>query len=178
MVKYIFTFSLALLSIASNAQSRNNAINLQAEVGLPADHDLGVGFAIRGLHGTGRHAQLTISGGVAIFKEKNPPAKQITTTRLVPFLFGYRQNIRGFYIEPQIGLGEMGGKLQSAGDYARPSVAAVFGAIGAGYKINRVNTGMRFQMAHGIEGASAGTWHDRDFHYTSLFIGFDIVSKN
>jgi hypothetical protein len=68
-------------------------------------------------------------------------------------------------------------KNHSNGDYARQSVAAMFAGIDAGYKIKRLTVVINFLTAHGIENASAGTWHDKNFHYTSIFIGYDLFSK-
>ena len=87
---------------------------------------------------------------------------------------GYKQNIDKFYLEPQIGYGELGGKIDIGGDYARPSVGAFFWAVGAGYNHKRISIGLRFQQAHGAESASAGTWHDKEFHYTAIHLGYKL----
>ncbi|MEO7767129.1 MAG: hypothetical protein ABIS01_06875 [Ferruginibacter sp.] len=179
MIKYsglVIFFLLA--SIHLKAQKGVNAISLQTEATIPVyQQDQGLGFSIKGLYGIGMHAQVTVSGGVSRFQLSNTIEKGQVITRLIPFLLGYKQNIHHFFIEPQIGLGELGGKIKTAGDYSRPSVAAVFGAIGIGYTIKRVNAGLRFQTAHGIEGNDAGTWHDKNFHYTAIYVGFNIFSK-
>ncbi|MCW3090167.1 MAG: hypothetical protein JWP81_1236 [Ferruginibacter sp.] len=175
----LFFSCFILLCVTLKAQKGTNTINVQLEGTVPIyQNDQGFGGFIRGLYGIGGNGQLTISGGVSMFKLKDFAAKTQETTRLVPFLLGYKQNIGHFFIEPQVGLGEMGGKIASAGDYSRPSVAAVFGAVAVGYRINRISAGMRIQTAHGIENSSAGMWHDKNFHYTSLYIGFDAFSKH
>ncbi|MEO7462308.1 MAG: hypothetical protein ABIT96_06240, partial [Ferruginibacter sp.] len=81
-------------------------------------------------------------------------------------------------IEPKIGLGELGGRIYINGDYQRPSVAAMFGGLSAGYTIKRFNLGINFLIAHGIENSSAGTWYNKNLHYTSAFVGYDVLPKS
>jgi len=152
-----------------------NQLNLEAEATVPiyqTDRDAG-GF-IKGMYGVARSAQLTLMTGVSGFRSKKTIEQITTNTRLIPVLAGYKQNFHKFYIEPQAGYGELGGKINSGGDYARPSVAAFFWAIGAGYDYNKINIGLRFQQAHGAESASAGIWHSKDFHYTAIHLGYKL----
>jgi hypothetical protein len=179
MIKHMTFIALFIFLFAHlKAQKGNNALSINGEVTVPAfQNDQGFGFFLKGLYGIGKSAQLTASVGVSKFKNRNSIETKEIKTRLVPFFIGYKQNIRKFYIEPKIGLGEMGGRVQMDGDYARPSVAAVFGGLGAGYHIKRMNIGISFQTAHGIENSSAGMWHNENFHYTSIYLGYNLFSK-
>jgi hypothetical protein len=179
MTKNFLSFTLLMIIfLGAKAQKGNNGLSINGEAIIPVfQNDRGPGFFIKGLYGIGRSAQLTVSTGVSRFSNKNTIEQGEVTTRLIPFLVGYKQNIHHFFIEPQIGLGELGGRIKIEGDYARPSVAAIFGAVTTGYELKQISVGMRFQTAHGIEGNSAGLWRDKNFHYTSVFIGYTIFSK-
>ncbi|MEP7143373.1 MAG: hypothetical protein ABI707_10905 [Ferruginibacter sp.] len=179
MTKKIISFILLMAIFQCiKAQKGNNGLSFNGEATIPIfQNDQGFGFFIKGLYGIGSSAQLTVSGGVSIFNNKNIIERGEITTRLIPFLVGYNQYIHHFFIEPQIGLGELGGRIKIEGDYARPSVAAIFGAVATGYTFKQISAGIRFQTAHGIENNSAGLWHDQNFHYTSVFIGYNIFSK-
>jgi hypothetical protein len=176
MPKSIFLFLLILFTNAVvNAQKGRNQVNLVAEATVPVyQNDRGFGGFIKGMYGIGKSAQLTLTTGISRFRSKNSIEQIATNTRLIPVLAGYKQNFHKFYIEPQAGYGDLGGKVNTGGDYARPSVAAFFWAIGGGYDHNRVNIGLRFQQVHGAESAAAGIWHDKDFNYTAIHFGYKI----
>ena len=169
---------LGSLFSVTNAQKGNNMLSLKGEAAIPVfQNDMGFGLSFKGFYGIGKSAQMTLSVGVAKFNSKNSVETGKTTTRLVPFLFGYKHNMQRFFVEPRIGIGELGGKESITGDYARHSVAAMFGGLDAGYSIRRLTLGINLLTAHGIENASAGSWHDKNFHYTSVFVGYDLFSN-
>lgn len=175
LILFIF---LILIFLNAGAQKGNNGLSLNAETTIPIyQDDQGFGFFVKGLYGIGKSAQLTLSGGVSKFNSKKSIEHGQVTTRLVPFLLGYKQNIHQFFIEPKIGLGELGGRILTNGDYSRPSVAAIFAGLGAGYTIKRIDAGISFQTAHGIENGSAGIWYNKNFHYTSIYLGYNLFSK-
>lgn len=181
MIKLIF-FSTPFLFFINinniNAQKGNNQVSIGAESGFPFyQNDQGFGGFIKGLYGIGKSAQLTFSGGVSIFYSKNSIELPKTTTRLISFMLGYKQNINKFYVEPQAGFGELGGKISTDGDFARPSIGALFFAFGAGYTFQRFFAGLRFESAHGVEGNAAGYWHNKNFHYTGIYIGYNLLQK-
>ncbi len=174
----LFLVSFSVLFHIANAQRDDNNLTVIGEAAIPIfQDDGGFGFHLKGLYGVGKSAQLTLSAGVCKFNSENSIETGKSKTRLIPFLFGYKHNIQRFFIEPRFGIGELGGKESIGGDYARQSVAAMFGGLHAGYTINRLSLGINFLTAHGIENASAGSWHNKNFHYTSLFVGYDLFSK-
>lgn len=176
---FLFFILFCLLCPALIAQKGVNKLSLNGEVAIPGfQKDQGVGFFVKDLYGINASGQLTLSSGVSKFTSKNTVATGNVTTRIIPFLFGYKQNIQKFFIEPKIGLGELGGRIYINGDYQRPSVAAMFGGLSAGYTIKRFNLGINFLIAHGIENSSAGTWYNKNFHYTSAFVGYDLLPKS
>ncbi|MEJ7588874.1 MAG: hypothetical protein WKI04_15065 [Ferruginibacter sp.] len=179
MLKKIVTF-IPLMMIFLNlvAQKGNNELNITGEAGTTINQNARCfGGFIKGLYGIRKSAQLTFSAGLLNCRNKNTLREEQSSTRLVPFLVGYRQYLHRFFVEPQMGIGELGGRIKMEGDYVRPSVAALFGAIGLGYSFGKITGGIRFQTAQGIEGRDAGTWHDKNFHYAGIFIGYDLFSK-
>ena len=179
MRQFLFFILFSILCSDINAQKGINMLSLNGEVTIPVfQNDQGFGFYLKDLYGIGKSGQLTLSAGVSKFNSKNSIETGNITTRFVPFLFGYKQNIQKFFIEPKIGIGELGGKILKNGDYQRPSIAAMFGGLGAGYTIRRFNLGINFLTAHGIENASAGIWYNKNFHYTSVFVGYDLFPKS
>ena len=177
--KYIYFSLFLFMSFESaNAQKGNNSVSINAEATIPSfqdDHGFG-GFA-KGLYGVGGSAQLTLSIGFSKFRSNDSVDAGKVETSLIPFLFGYKQNIKKFFIEPKIGLGELGGKIPLGGDYSRPSITALFGGLSTGYAFHRLSIGIAFLASRGIDNASAGIWHDEKFHYTSVFVGYDLFSK-
>lgn len=173
---YLALASLAFLNL--HAQKGKNEVSINAEATVPVfQNDHGFGLFVKGFYGVGRSAQLTASVGVSKFKNQNSIEVKEVKTRLIPFYLGYKQNFRRLYIEPRIGIGEMGGRIEMDGDYSRPSVAALFGGVEAGYHIKRVDVGINFQTVHGLENSSAGLWHNENFHYTSIYLGYHLFSK-
>ena len=68
----------------------------------------------------------------------------------------------------------MNGHIEQNGDFYRPSVASLFWAINAGYKLRKLTGGFRFQSAQGIDSPDAGLWYNHGFHYVSFFVGFSL----
>jgi hypothetical protein len=90
---------------------------------------------------------------------------------MIPFLVGWRQRVRKFYIEPMAGLGELGGRIDIGGDWSGPSIAAVYLASAIGLETKRLDIMLQFKSATGIQGEQAGTWHNESFYFTSLGVG-------
>jgi hypothetical protein len=121
-------------------------------------------------------AQLTL--GVSYISLRTVDKKinnEYVTTQLVPVMIGYRQNIKRFYIEPRVGLGELGGRISIGGDYSKPSVLAFFYSLGAGYQFANVNIGLEAgNGAFGIDSPKAGFWNDRKLFYSGIKIGLTL----
>lgn len=177
MNKYLLAFwMLALCYGDAVAQQRDAGITANAELSAPTSNtQTGVGFSVKGFIGITRSGLLTLSPGIWLAGGRNTPTAE--HTRLVPVLLGYQQSIKSFFIEPTIGLGELGGRVSLGGDRANISVAAFFGAVQAGYRFPRWQLSVKFLTAKGIEGSDAGLWHDRRVSYGAVFIGFDILRR-
>lgn len=178
MYKYILLL-LIIVCLDVNAQKGFYTLGAAAETTVPFfQDDQGFGFSLKAAYGIGKSGQLILSAGVSKLNSKNSSGTEKITTRLIPVLFGYRQNIKQFFIEPKIGIGELGGKIAVNGDYARPSVAVVFGGLEAGYSIKRFDIGINFLNAKGIENACVGIWYNKNVHYTSIFVNYNLFSKS
>lgn len=153
-------------------QERKLAWHLVGEAAVPVYQvQRGFGGFLKTSYVTGTSGAVSFAAGVSGFRFSSIEEKN-TVVRLVPFLMGYEWRLNRFYLFPQVGMGELGGKKDIGGDYARISVAAFFWAVGAGYQKNRFTAGLRFQSVKGIEGSDAGLWHNKTFHYTSVFAGY------
>jgi len=177
--KKIISFSFFILALVTlKGQKGNNILCINGQAAILSElNQFGGGIDIKGLYGISKTAQLTASIGFALFNSKSSMNLENGTIRFIPFFIGYRQNIKSFFVEPEGGIGELGGKIDIGGDFSRTSIAAIFGAVGIGYNIKKLILGVRFQSAHGMENSSVGIWHDKTFYYTSVFIGYSIISR-
>lgn len=177
MLKYIAVFCILVFShFFAGAQQRDAAISVDAELSAPATNiQPGLGFSIKGSIGISRSGHLTLSPGIWFAGGRNTPTAE--HTRLVPVLLGYRHSFKAFFIEPSIGIGEMGGHVSLGSDRANISVAAFFAAAQVGYQMQHWHFGVKFLTAKGIEGTDAGLWHDRRVSYAAVFAGFDIFRR-
>ena len=177
--------AILLLVIAAHgfalAQKGQNGISVVAEGALSIpDTDLGLGGYVKGYYGVGKSGQVTAMTGISKFVHNPSEGEVKTTTRLIPVLIGYKQHFRFFhinklYIEPQAGFGELGGKVDFGGDYARPSGAAFFGAIGAGMDIKRFEIGVRYQFSREIGSPESNLWYNRKFQLAGIHVGYRIL---
>lgn len=172
MHKTLLCFLFSILFSGLYAQKGTIRLSFNGEGSLPVFQNVpGFGVFLKGSYGTGKYSAITLSGGISKFNSTTNETGEVTTM-LIPFLLGYKHNIKGFFIEPRIGIGELGGKILINGDYSRPSVAAIFGGLAAGYTIKRIELGLGILAVQGIENSSAGLWYNKDFHYASIFMGY------
>ncbi|MFY7651888.1 MAG: hypothetical protein ACOVQE_04260 [Chitinophagaceae bacterium] len=176
--QFLFYILLFLICTSVIAQKGINNISIRGDVAPPFfQQDQGYGISVKGSYGMGKFAHLTFSVGVAKFNSNNSLETEKITTRLIPFLLGYKQHFNSFFIEPTIGIGELGGKIFENGYYAKPSIAVLFGGINAGYTFQQFTIGIGYLNSKGIENASAGIWYNKNFNYTSIFLSYDIFRK-
>lgn len=177
-------FGLIALHGMAVAQKGNNEVKLIAEGafsipvanGWSDDFVTGLGVYGKGYYGIGGSGQLTLMAGISKFKNSTSFQNSKTNTHMIPVLLGYKQHIKRFYIEPQVGLGELGGKISwGTGDYSRPSVTTLYGGLGVGVDVKRFELGMRYQYAKGIDSPEAGIWSRRSFEFFGLHAGYRIL---
>ena len=178
LIAIAFLSLFVLNTKVSNAQKGNNQLGIIAEAGFPNDSDMGYGGFIKGAYGVKGNAQITLQVGVSKFKsnirsfDMNGNELDRATTRLIPILIGYKQYLKQFYLEPQVGFGELGGKIDIGGDWSRPSNGAFYWAAGAGYQFNKVDLGIRYQSAHATGGKNGGIWGDKAFSFVGVHVGY------
>ena len=180
MVLLLLISQLFLSTMIAQKGQNGLSVNVETPSILLFNNENGIGFSLKGFYGVGSSGHLTLSAGISIFHPENSIETMDATTRLIPFLFGYKQNIHKFFIEPQIGIGELGGKVKldlQGSDYARPSIAALYAGFNTGFDLKRVSAGLCFKTAHGIENNAAGIWHDKNFHSTTVWIGYYLFQK-
>ncbi len=170
MRRPIFILILATgLVPGAYAQKGTFTLIAGAEAAIPgASYYTGFGGFVKGLYDWGATGQLTLTAGVSKWRTKSTAEHQKSYVRTIPVLAGYRQRMGNFYLEPQAGYGEYGGRISFSGDYARPSNAAFFWALGAGYRVKHLDAGIRYQSAHGPQ----DYWLPRSFHYTGVYAGY------
>lgn len=122
-----------------NAQQATNAFSIEPNIGISWRNGgiIGGGVFLKGQLGVGSRSSVTLSAGYLSFGQDNKSTEKNDQVRLVPVMAGYKYNIGAFYIEPKIGVGEIGGRYDIGGDYARPSQLGLFYGLGAGWDINR-----------------------------------------
>jgi len=177
----ILVMNLLLISSLSFAQKGSKSLQITADGIIPsAQKSVGFGLSLKGLYGISEYGEITLSAGISKFKMKDLDGAGEIKVRFVPFLIGYRQKIQKFYIEPKVGIGELGGRilLLSGSDYSRPSVTVVFGGLETGFSLKRFNVGFDILATHGISNSSAGIWHNKNLHYVSASLGYTLFKKS
>lgn len=163
------------------AQRKSNQIGIIAEAGFPKNGNIGFGGFIKGAYGISKNGQITLQAGVFKFKSDDPQfafentifaGSEKAQVRLIPVLVGYKHYFYHFYVEPQAGFGELGGKIDEGGDWIRPSVGAFYWAAGAGYQFNKVDLGVSYQSAHATGGSNAGVWGNEQVGLVSIHLGY------
>ncbi len=163
-------------TLISKAQNRSNEFTINIEPALGKE-SFGLGLFGKYGYGVSKSSLITISAGISKFSNSGyKPIEDRVKTTIIPLLVGYKHYFHSFFVEPQIGLGSLSGRIDIGGDFSRPSVAVAIGSISAGYRFNsKFNAGLRFLAAHGIESSNAGYWYNKDFNYYSLFFGYNIM---
>jgi hypothetical protein len=154
MKKVILLFaSVVTLSAMVKAQQGNNQIGIAAEAALPigdfADsYKTGVGGSLKGLFGIGQSGQITFTTGYTSFKADESTDDFKITATIIPLLAGYRHNFTGgVYVEPQLGYGIYGSKVEIMNEDETDSEGAFTYAIGVGFAASGFDAGIRYQGA-------------------------------
>jgi len=177
-IAFVLLCLLAFNVKKTHAQKGNNQLAIIAEAGFPKDNEVGFGGFLKGAYGINEDAQLTLQVGVSKFKssiriiDQNGEELDRAITRTIPVLAGYKQYFKEFYLEPQVGFGELGGKIDIGGDWSRPSNGAFIWAAGAGYQFNKIDVGIRYLSAHATGGESSGIWGNKRLAFVGVHVGY------
>lgn len=179
----LFIMLFTVSSAGTQAQKKSKQLWMGAGMAQSLQNDLhtGYSFDIKGMYGLSKNGQLTLTASFA----RLPVVKGLFNdkyghVRVISVQAGYRHHIGRFFIEPQAGIGETGGRvlLIEEGDVARPSVAAAITALNIGYTMKRFSVGIRIFSAQGIEKPEAGIWYDRDIYYAGIFVAYRLFAGN
>jgi Outer membrane protein beta-barrel domain len=163
MKKIYMAFLAAILFYASTfAQKGNNRIGVGADLSLPTSDfgtyfKTGIGVYAKGMFGVGKSGQVTFTGGYSSFKEAGTWEDFTTTITIVPLLVGYRHHFHGVFVEPQIGYGVYGNKVNSVEEgFFTESGGAFTWAAGVGYTFTKqIEVSARYQTG-GQKGINFG----------------------
>ena|SRR5215203_5043287 len=153
MKRIILFFVCAVAMSAAKAQQGKNQIGIAAEAALPlgdfADsHKTGIGGSVKGLFGIGQAGQITFTTGYTSFKGEESTDDFKYTATIIPLLAGYRHNFTGgLYVEPQLGYGIYGSKVEIMDEDETDSEGAFTYAIGLGFAASGFDAGVRYQGA-------------------------------
>ncbi|MBL0882031.1 MAG: hypothetical protein IBJ16_01560 [Chitinophagaceae bacterium] len=173
---------LLLLCICSEpviAQTKKIRLTLLPEVGLVSfDGKSGNGWGLyaKASFVTSSTGALTLTTGMGRANlKKLIGSSEEYAIRSIPVLVGYEHAIGNFRIEPQLGLGELGGKYTLSGVVARPSVGSFFSALAVRYQWKPISVGLRAQYQKSIEGKDAGTWYRSRMGFYTIQVGIPLV---
>ncbi len=174
--------SLLLLCICSQkvtAQSKKIRLTLLPEAGLVSfDGKSGRGWGLyaKASLPTSSTGALTLTTGMGrATLKKLIGSSEDYAIRSIPILVGYEHAMGNFRIEPQLGLGELGGKYTLSGVVARPSVASFFSALAVRYQWKPVSVGLRAQYQKSIEGSEVGTWYRSRMGFYTIEVGIPLI---
>ncbi|MBN8784081.1 MAG: outer membrane beta-barrel protein [Terrimonas ferruginea] len=140
MKRNLLLLMLPLMNVLyTKAQQGTSAFSIEPNAGISwrQGGTIGGGVFLKGQLELGGRSSVTLSAGYLSFGQESKSAGKNDQVRLVPVMAGYKYNIGAFYIEPKVGLGEIGGRYDIGGDYARPSEFGLFYGLGAGWDVNR-----------------------------------------
>ena len=173
---------LLLLCICSEtitAQSKKFRLTLLPEAGLVSfDGKSGSGWGLyaKASFVTSSTGALTLKSGMGRASlKKLIGSSEDYAIRSIPILIGYEHAMGNFRIEPQLGLGELGGKYTLSGVVARPSVASLFSALTLRYQWKPISVGLRAQYQKSIEGKEAGIWYRSRMGFYTIQVGIPLV---
>src|SRR5215470_7407178 len=122
MKKFLLVFlvlAIAALNASTYAQKGNNSLGIGPDLSLPlsafgSQFNPGFGAYAKGMLGVGTAGQVTFTIGYSSFKEQGHFDDFNTTMSIVPLVLGYRHNFNGFFVEPSLGYGLYGAKVNWA----------------------------------------------------------------
>ena len=148
----------------SFAQRGMNGITIRADIGLPIGdfgefYKTGFGGHVMGKFGVGTAGQISLRSGYMTFTSD---IDNDFSTNVIPVMAGYRHNLSGFYVHPELGIGMIGSKYEG-GESEHESRFAW--AIGAGFGRRNLDIGARYEKI------STGT-DDVQFSFIGLHLGY------
>lgn len=147
---YLLVLIFLVGSFASDAQRGSTAIGIGAEAGVPLGDfsdaaNTGFGGYAKIMFGLRGNAQLTFTTGYSSFSLKGIPTGVHASINILPLMAGLRQNINGFYVEPQLGAAVYTARASYNGTSNSNTETKFTWAAGIGYAQNGIDFGVRYQ---------------------------------
>jgi hypothetical protein len=155
MKKINLLFLFLCVSLIGFAQQGKNQLSFGPEINIPAGnfadaYKMGFGGTIKGLYGIGSSGQLTLMLGYSSFKGKSGSSGGYSysdqTLNIIPYLLGYRQNLKSIYIEPEVGFATYATKISSF----KETETRLTYALALGYALQHFDLGLRYQSHVGM----------------------------
>ena len=171
-VLIILCLIMLFYSSSSFAQNGSNHIGIGATVGIPTGDfgdlvKVGFGGYARAMIGVGKAGEALLTTGYTTYGVKDLPSGLSANYYIIPILVGYRHNLNGFYVEPQLGIGIYGARATYSGSSESDSKSAFTWAAGIGYQVDNFDIGLRYQSGK-IKDA------DAPFSLVAINIGYNI----
>jgi opacity protein-like surface antigen len=150
MKKNLLSLVCFIFSFVTQAQQGSNHIGIGGTLGIPTGDfsdavKVGYGGYVRGMVGVGNAGEATLTTGITSYRLKGLPPDVTAYYTIIPILIGYRHNLTGFYLEPQLGIGIYGAKATYSGQSNSDSKSAFTWAAGLGYQFSGIDIGLRYQ---------------------------------
>ncbi len=157
MIKKLLLLSASIFIFSAvSAQKGTNAIQVGARVAFPTEKlnkiaNTGFGGSLKGIYGIGGKSsphQVTLEAGYNRFGLKDLPAGASGSYSAIPIYTGYRYLFGKIILDTQAGISinRISGKSAS-GVKASGSQTAFGWAVGAGYMINQIELGVKYQSS-------------------------------
>jgi hypothetical protein len=176
MKKSLLVLVTIITCFISSAQNGGNHIGIGATLGIPTGDfseaaKVGFGGYIRTMIGVGTSGEVLFTTGYSGYGVKGLQLGGASANYyIIPILLGYRHNLNGFYLEPQLGIGMYGARATYMGNSETDSKSAFTWAAGVGYQVNNFDIGFRYQSGK-IKDA------DSPISIVAINIGFNIPLK-
>lgn len=155
MRKQFLTIAIVFTFLSANAQKGLNTWGVGADAAFPVGDfnnlsSFGFGGYLKGLYGVGASGQLTFTYSYTSFKVKEDLQNMLgvdkLNVRIMPFMFGYRQNFKGIYLEPQVGYGIYSARARLGGVSGSDSDGAFAWTVGGGASMGKgLDLGISYQ---------------------------------
>lgn len=157
MIKKTLLLSLSLFVFVNvKAQKGANGIQIGARAAFPTEKlnkiaNTGFGATVKGIYGIGNNNsphQVTLEAGYNRFGLKDLPSDASGHYAAIPIYTGYRYTLGKIIVDTQAGISinRVAGS-SAAGVKANGSQTAFGWAVGAGYLLNNIELGLKYQSS-------------------------------
>lgn len=149
----LLLITFAMLPLFTFAQRGSHYLQVSGQAAIPTSElsdivKTGAGASVKGMYGIGTLPQhLTLEAGYNRFAVKDLPSDASAHYSALPLYVGYRANLSGVLIEPQVGVSFNRIAGSGPGGTASAKQTALGWSLGAGYVFRSVELGVRYQSS-------------------------------